>query len=92
MRDLSPGAEAFSRQLLSGLAPLPELVESYYSIRDRDRDRDRDLGGGDAMTLSDLDQHLYFVVQLVPVDNRRDMPVVRRRTRTYCSRTLISTK
>jgi hypothetical protein len=88
MRDLSPGAEAFSRQLLSGLAPLPELVESYYSIRDRDRD----LGGGDAMTLSDLDQHLYFVVQLVPVDNRRDMPVVRRRTRTYCSRTLISTK
>ena len=59
------GAEAFSRQVLSCLAPLPELVESYYSIRDRD------LGGEDATTLSDLDQHLYLVVQLVPVDNRR---------------------
>jgi hypothetical protein len=50
----------------------------------------RDLGGGGATTLSD--QHLYLVVQLVPVDNRRDMTVVPRRTRTYCSRTLISTK
>ena len=52
----------------------------------------RDLGGGAATTLSDLDQHLYLVVQLVPVDNRRDMPVVPRRTWTYCSTTLISTK